>query len=444
MTRYACHLILGLFILAGCSSKTPSLSRLPDSADPLTEINETSDELQDLKFLQADVFAKDDFLLAQESLAQAREMQRHQNPTHRDVLNKISEARAYSQAARKRTQWLTSVFADLPVARQRAIAAGAMNNQTKSMQETDRELISFLKPVQDSKDRFDGRKREALLAQYGQIEIEAMKKTHLGPARKALDQARREEAETYVPRTYANVDKEYSDAEAFIITNHTDDDGVRLREEHLNNSVRRLQKLLKDARRSQNISPEELALSKEEIARRNALLGGALARAETRNQNLYGEKAQLEEANQELSQETRINQLFSQSEKLFGPDEAEVYQQEKAILIRLKGLHFASGKANLSSRDLTLLEKVRHVIDAAGTSSIVVDGHTDSTGPASLNKKLSKERARTIGNYIQKNIDPHDSVSIRGWGFEKPISTNKTAQGRAENRRVDLLILPAI
>jgi outer membrane protein OmpA-like peptidoglycan-associated protein len=70
-------------------------------------------------------------------------------------------------------------------------------------------------------------------------------------------------------------------------------------------------------------------------------------------------------------------------------------------------------------------------------SSIIINGHADSTGPASFNQTLSEKRSLAVKNYFaSKGIDVKSMTSI-GQGETKPISTNKTAAGRAKNRRVE-------
>jgi outer membrane protein OmpA-like peptidoglycan-associated protein len=72
---------------------------------------------------------------------------------------------------------------------------------------------------------------------------------------------------------------------------------------------------------------------------------------------------------------------------------------------------------------------------------IELGGHTDNVGSAVSNQKLSLDRANTVRDYlISKGIDGA-RVTAKGYGHTKPISDNKTAEGRAENRRTEVTIL---
>ncbi len=69
-----------------------------------------------------------------------------------------------------------------------------------------------------------------------------------------------------------------------------------------------------------------------------------------------------------------------------------------------------------------------------------IDGHTDNTGSAATNKTLSKKRAEAARTYlVGKGVDP-TRINAKGFGKDKPIADNKTAEGRSKNRRVEFLL----
>jgi OOP family OmpA-OmpF porin len=70
---------------------------------------------------------------------------------------------------------------------------------------------------------------------------------------------------------------------------------------------------------------------------------------------------------------------------------------------------------------------------------VFIDGHTDSTGAAAYNQKLSVQRAQAVVNRLVERFDiPASRVTARGFGEDKPVADNKTAEGRAQNRRVEV------
>jgi OOP family OmpA-OmpF porin len=70
-----------------------------------------------------------------------------------------------------------------------------------------------------------------------------------------------------------------------------------------------------------------------------------------------------------------------------------------------------------------------------------IDGHTDNTGSASLNKALSLKRANAAKTYLEGRGVDGNRITTKGYGKDKPIATNKTAAGRAKNRRVEFLLV---
>lgn len=112
------------------------------------------------------------------------------------------------------------------------------------------------------------------------------------------------------------------------------------------------------------------------------------------------------------------------------------------MVIRLKQIQFASGKAGLPTAAIPLLEKVRDVAQELGPKSVLIEGHTDAMGSEEANKTLSESRAETIADYFSENGIERTKMQTAGLGFSKPLATNKTKEGRAQNRRVDVIITP--
>lgn len=108
-------------------------------------------------------------------------------------------------------------------------------------------------------------------------------------------------------------------------------------------------------------------------------------------------------------------------------------------------LLFDVGRAELKPEALAALDALAAQVQGYGRDiRITVEGHTDSTGADSANLTLSDARARAVWAYLGKRIAlPADRVSLRGYGEARPVASNDTEEGRAKNRRVDLLIAPA-
>jgi outer membrane protein OmpA-like peptidoglycan-associated protein len=106
-------------------------------------------------------------------------------------------------------------------------------------------------------------------------------------------------------------------------------------------------------------------------------------------------------------------------------------------------LEFPANQSVLRGENFPLLAKVAKVIKGFEGSSVVVEGHTDSDGGKKSNIKLSTERAQAISKYLISNeAISEEKISAAGYGYDRPLETNKTEKGKAQNRRVDIIINP--
>jgi outer membrane protein OmpA-like peptidoglycan-associated protein len=99
-------------------------------------------------------------------------------------------------------------------------------------------------------------------------------------------------------------------------------------------------------------------------------------------------------------------------------------------------------QAALKSSVYRTLNSVVKVLNEFNETRLQVAGHTDSSGAAAYNKTLSIRRANSVSGYLKsQNVNPNRLVSV-GYGESRPITSNVSSAGRAENRRVELLIEP--
>lgn len=107
----------------------------------------------------------------------------------------------------------------------------------------------------------------------------------------------------------------------------------------------------------------------------------------------------------------------------------------------LEDCNFETGKADLKEESFKVVDELVAYLNRKDDERIELGGHTDNVGNAKSNQVLSEARANTVRNYlISKGIDPN-RVTAKGYGMTKPIATNKTAAGRAQNRRTEVTIL---
>ncbi|MFO7982374.1 MAG: OmpA family protein [Desulfuromonadales bacterium] len=106
-------------------------------------------------------------------------------------------------------------------------------------------------------------------------------------------------------------------------------------------------------------------------------------------------------------------------------------------------IRFERGSAVLEPNQTKELEKVRDLRAKYPNATILVEGHTDSTGPEDFNRNLSQERAKSVRAYLVRNLDIEaDRLEAEGFGESRPIAPNSTAEGRMKNRRVQVTVEP--
>jgi outer membrane protein OmpA-like peptidoglycan-associated protein len=121
---------------------------------------------------------------------------------------------------------------------------------------------------------------------------------------------------------------------------------------------------------------------------------------------------------------------------------ASVKQEARGMVITLSGsVLFASNKSDLLPSAQTRLNDVANSLTKEDVDSkIVVEGYTDSQGGASFNQELSQRRAQSVRDYLVTRGMASDRVTAQGLGLTNPIADNGTAEGRANNRRVEIVV----
>ena len=384
------------------------------------------------------------------------------------TLHEVALGRAYLINANNVASTARDNMEDVISARQAAVVAGAANWYSKDMKNVDEDFMDVTENIEKNKMGDISKDRKKLQERYLALELMAIKEKHLGESRDALSAARKEKAEKFAPRTLAVAEKSYLDTEAYITANRHNTAAIEARAAETKTAAINAVNINRTAKGTDKVSSEETALAMEKERQRVAAAQGQLSNTQGELTNAQGELANTRDAlsstqsalegsvdvnaallssTEKLEAEKRLNEKYEAARKEFASNEAEVYKQGDALLIRLKGMEFASGKDTISPKGKSLLEKVSKVTDEFGAASTVqIQGHTDSVGGKKINDRLSQNRAESVKKYLQSNESGMavDSSKIEavGYGYQKPLATNKTADGRAQNRRVDIVIKP--
>ncbi|MCK8072129.1 OmpA family protein [Vibrio sp. 1CM23M] len=126
--------------------------------------------------------------------------------------------------------------------------------------------------------------------------------------------------------------------------------------------------------------------------------------------------------------------------------ETVVIEEEAAVVVTKAQTEsfsqgtFATNSTELSEEGKTAVQPIVEVLQAHPQSTVNIVGHTDSTGAAEYNMMISKKRAAAVAAYIEEQGIEAERITASGEGEENPIASNATAEGRAQNRRVEATI----
>jgi outer membrane protein OmpA-like peptidoglycan-associated protein len=136
------------------------------------------------------------------------------------------------------------------------------------------------------------------------------------------------------------------------------------------------------------------------------------------------------------------NQEAKLRERLRGSGVSVTRVGDDIILNMPSNITFATDSADLKPQFFETLNSVSLVLNEFNRTLVDVTGHTDSTGTPQHNQKLSERRAGTVAEYLVSQGNNPQRFQVLGMGQTEPIASNSTAEGRAQNRRVEIRIVP--
>lgn len=223
------------------------------------------------------------------------------------------------------------------------------------------------------------------------------------------------------------------DAESAFARAKADPDVIKYAAEHLIEAEETLRKSA-EARTDEEMSSlayignnqvltalevKNFSLTENELARlREASSQFALRTRERETQQVMARKAQLEQQLAEL-----------QAEKT-----------ERGMVMTLGDVLFETGKAELMPGAVTMIRRLAQFMQQYQDKRVLIEGHTDSTGSASFNLRLSEDRANAVQSLLLSEGIPHNRTETIGYGMSRPVATNDTVEGRQRNRRVEIVI----
>ncbi|MFP4571856.1 MAG: OmpA family protein [Desulfobacterales bacterium] len=135
----------------------------------------------------------------------------------------------------------------------------------------------------------------------------------------------------------------------------------------------------------------------------------------------------------------RMEQQAEELESVQGMEEVS-YDEEAKQIDATMDILFEFDKATIRPSERYKLDDLAGVFSEYPENIVVLEGHTDSMGPASYNQRLSELRASKVAEYLRTKDINISSLTAEGYGESRPVATNETAEGREENRRVEIRI----
>ena len=112
----------------------------------------------------------------------------------------------------------------------------------------------------------------------------------------------------------------------------------------------------------------------------------------------------------------------------------------RGLIVNLSDVLFDTGKSTLRPEAREKLAKISGIVLAYPDLRLAIEGNTDSVGSDAMNQALSEQRAGSVRDYLAKENIPAASMTSRGFGKTQPVASNDTAEGRQQNRRVEMVV----
>jgi OOP family OmpA-OmpF porin len=496
--RFPSIVALLIVVLSACSTTMPlTIDQLREQYPSLAQLEKG---LDDAKARGKDLLAPESYKIALDAYVRGYSAaQDHQQDLARQTAQEgLAALKKALDAATNSEEILSEVLE----ARSRARKAGADTFYAAQMGKLDEELAKIGRLIDNRDIEKAKERRPELQKAYLDLELEALKQSTIAAAQTAIANAIASEAAKYAPKTLNNAQEELTTAQSVLEVDRTNRDKANAyahRAVVLANRSAHIVKIIKDIR-SRDYTGEDIVLAyQDELGKIAQAMDQDLFFDKSNEDTLKALRNQIsslvEETSsskrQALEMEAQIAQLKSQYEQqisllktqqaqqladlktqytgelsmmgktqehlarmheeqqarftriqaLFTNKEANVYRQNNNVLISVHGFKFPVGSAEIRPENFALMKKIIRAIGEFKTAKIVVSGHTDATGSADINKMLSENRATNVAKFFTEvgSIDAK-RITAEGFGQEKPVASNLTAEGRALNRRVEILI----
>jgi len=456
--------------------ESPSLA-LNRGATSRDRINFAQAVVDAAKASGAEQFAADDLRTAQQNLDSARKITKATaNSDNADYLSYVAEMMGRRALYTARANEATRNLGPIQLERTRLAQA-----------ESERQALS---------ERQQRAQAEATAAQLQQqlAQEQAQDRAARAAAEQTLDQAIARYEKALASGSATDVENLRRQVEDQQIALRTVQERERMTEQNMTAQIDRLKNDLQTAQQQGNVDQQILAQRQADLAARQQELDqlrkdreadiAARAKLEQQHQDTVADltrrrqeaEAQAQQLQQQVQQaqqqQQQTQQQLQQAQQQQQATQAELDKtrqelasrdaearrlrienelarlaatksDQRGFIVTLPGIFFDTGKSVLKPGAKTTLTKIADQIKSEPSLRISVEGHTDSVGSDDKNMTLSEKRAQAVRDFLVSAGVSGDHITAAGKGEAEPVATNKTAAGRQQNRRVELVITTA-
>lgn len=383
-----------------------------DKINVKEEFQSLNNDMSSAQSHQVEVLSPHNFKVANFYLEKARANLDKQDVLKNEIHRQILTARNYLSQANSTANLYHKEMDDVVIARQQALNAGAQVFFTDDFQKADEQMVKISADLENKNTTNAQKNRASLKNTYSALELRSVRHQNLAQAGLTVLQAVKDGAKVYAPEKLKLVLNNYREATNYINQHPHNTDEIKSRSLVVSDGAKELLQTTHDIAEVKKNSREVIVGVEDVISTRQSSVMPKVA-----------------------------TDKMKDLEKQFSSNEADIYRQGNTIVMRLKGLQFPASKALLKDSDLRLLGKVQRAIKKLKTNEVVIEGHTDNIGDKEINQKISRVRAQMIKDYLL-SVDAvaSNKVKVVGRGEEMPLESNETAEGRAQNRRVDIYL----
>jgi outer membrane protein OmpA-like peptidoglycan-associated protein len=399
----------------------------------------------------------------------------NQNRGQDDIRKDLAQSNSALRGASEAAQIAAVPFAAVIVARTNAKSANAAQYAAEAWETAEEEFRDAAARLEGGNIKGAREAAKEISALFQTSELAAIKSNYLSGARNLIKQAEELRADKYANKTLIDAKHLLADAERELTENRYDTDyprdlarrarneakhaititklaiGVKKKDFSVEDIITNYEKPLAAIAGELNLvaslhdgydeTEEEILVSVRALQRQSAELTQSLLLNEERALEIASLSAQLGIKSEKLAEEARFKALLANIENIFDAEEAQIFRQNKNMIIRMIGLNFDSNKTVLKPNHLVMLNKVQQAIELSQSDKITIEGHTDSYGSDASNLTLSEQRAAAVVQHLLNTMELDSAkISSVGYGETRPIANNETPEGRAKNRRIDVVI----